>query len=116
MYLTNSAAPVSVAVVGTGDGTEIRAVTPGGSPDILVTVVTPARAIAIRLANIYVTIFVGLLAAGMTTNILPYDDFSALFTRCMELSIPGTVVGLLKDVVTLFGRLETKYPLITGSV
>jgi hypothetical protein len=113
--------PVAVTIIGTGDGaapiTGTVAVTPGPQhANLVVTVVGPLMAIAIRFANTYLTILVGLVAAGMTSAIIPAPDFLHLVLECAKLSIAGAGVGLLKDLVTVFAKLEGKYPLATGSV
>ena len=117
--------PVSVTVIGTGAvtggpapmTTGTVATTPAPSqPNLLVTVISPFMAIAIRFFNSYLTILTGLVAAGMTSTIIPYTDFLDLLGKCAGLSIAGACVGLLKDLVTVFGRLEGKFPLLTGNV
>ena len=113
---------VSVAIIGTGDGggspltSGVVAVTANHMPNLVVQVVTPLAALVIRFVNTYVGIVVGLLAAGMTSNAIPAADFGHLLLKCMGLAVAGSVVLLLKDVVTIFGKLEQKYPLATGSV
>lgn len=113
--------PVTVAVIGTGDvsrlasGTE--ATTPGPhEPNLVVQIVTPLMAIAIRFLNAYFTMLVGLVTAGMATDIIPASDFGQLVIACAKLSVAGAGLGALKDIVTIFGRLEGKYPLSTGNV
>lgn len=117
--------PVTVALVGAGpvakgpeplrSGTVVE--TPGpAQPNLLVQVVSPLMAIAIRFANSYMTILVGLVAAGMTSDAIPSKDFIDLVIRCAGLSVAGAGIGTLKDFVTIFGRLESKYPLSTGNV
>jgi hypothetical protein len=117
--------PVTVAVIGTGNvtggpapittGTE--AVTPAThQPNLRIQVVPPLLAIAVRFGNAYLTILVGLVAAGMTSDVIPYTDFLDLVLRCAGLSVAGAGLGALKDLVTIFGRLETKFPLLTGNV
>lgn len=113
--------PVTVAIIGTGDGGKL----PNGSiattegthePNLIVQVITPVMAILVRLVNTYITILVGLVAAGMTSNVIPAADFGHLVLKCAGLAVAGAAFGFLKDLVTVFGRLETKYPLLTGSV
>lgn len=117
--------PVAVTVIGTGSAvggpaplaTGVEAVTPAQSqPNLLVLVVSPIAAILIRFANTYLTVLVGLVGAGLTSDAIPYSDFFDLVLRCAGLSVAGAGLGLLKDCATVFGRLETKYPLLTGSV
>lgn len=112
-------APVTVTMIGTGDGSiqkDTIATTPGAQPNLIITVVGPFRAILIRFLNAYFTMLVGLVGAGLTTNVIPASDFWHLVLSCAQLSIAGAGLGALKDVVTVFGKLETKYPLSTGSV
>lgn len=117
--------PVTVAVIGTGTVTSgpapittgTEAVTPAThQPNLLIQVVPPVIAIAVRFVNAYLTILVGLVAAGMTSDVIPYDTFVQLVLKCASLSIAGAGIGALKDLVTIFGRLETKFPLLTGNV
>ena len=93
--------------------------TPGVAPNVIVQVVQPIAAILVRFVNTFLTTLVGLVVAGMTPAggaILRTSDFGHLLLVCASLSLPGAGVGLIKDLVTVFGRLETKYPLLTGSV
>lgn len=90
--------------------------TPEAQPNVVVNFVTPLLAIVIRFINAYLTTLVGLVAAGLSSNIIPASDFASLVWKCAQLSIAGAGLGLLKDLVTIFGKLETKYPLWTGSV
>lgn len=116
--------PIQVAIVGTGDGSKLEsgaeAVTPGShEPNIVVTVVTPVFAILIRFINAYLTTFVGLVTAGMTPaggKILYTADFYHLVLTCASLALAGPSLALFKDLVTVFGKLEQKFPLLTGSV
>ena len=121
--VTTPIEPVTVAVIGTGDGTGGAPLTTGTvattidhMPNIVVQVVTPIAALAIRFLNVYIGTVVGLLSAGMTSDAIPASDFQHLLLKCMGLAIAGSVVLLLKDIVTIFGKLEQKYPLATGSI
>lgn len=116
--------PVQVAVIGgtgTGDGGTLQSgtvTTPGAQPNIVVTIISPLMAILVRFVNNYLTTLVGLVGAGMTplgNDILP-REFGALVGICAQLSFAGAAFGSLKDIVTIFGRLEGKYPLLTGGV
>lgn len=118
---SRSVEPVVVSVVGTGDGSKLPtgtvATTPGShEPNIVVRVVTPIVALAIRFVNVYVGSLVGILGAAMTSNIIPARDFYHLLLKCAGLAVAGAVILLLKDIVTVFSGLEKKFPIATGSV
>jgi hypothetical protein len=76
-------------------------------------------AIVIRFINTFLVQFVGLVVAGMTPaggKLLYTGDFVHLVIVCASLSLPGAALGFFKDLVTVFGKLEGKYPLLTGSI
>lgn len=110
--------PIAVAMIGTGDGIkkDMIATTPGHGPDLAVTVIGPLLAIAIRFANLFLTTLVGLVSAGMVSDVIPVDDFAQLVIACSKLSVSVAGLGAIKDAVTIFSRLEQKFPLSTGSV
>lgn len=117
--------PVPVTVIGTGSATAGPAPLTTGTtaitaaehqPNLLITVISPIAAILIRFINSYLTVLVGLVAAGMTSDVIPYTDFLDLLLRCAGLSVAGAGLGLLKDIVTVFSGLERRYPLQTGAV
>ena len=99
-----------VSTSGTGNGGTIE--TPPGHPDITVTFIGPALGLTVRFANIYVTTIVGLLGAGMTTDVIPAADFRELLVKCATLAVSAAALDFLKNLVTIFGRLEQKYPLL----
>lgn len=113
---------VVTTVIGTGDGSRLAngtiAETPGSNtPNLVVKVIPPLVAILVRFANAYVTTLVGLITAGIVgKDVIPAADFGALFVLCAKLSLAGPCVDALKNLVTVLGRLEGKYPLLTGSV
>ena len=114
--------PVHVAMIGTGDGgieNGVTAHTPAYSPNVIIRVVTPLVAVVIRFVNLYLVTLVGLIGAAMTplgNEVLPSHDFVALVKTCADLSLGAAGFGFLKDLVTVFGKLEGKFPLLTGSV
>lgn len=117
--------PVRVTVIGTGDGSRLEkgtvAVTDGEhQPNVVINdVISPALAIGIRAGNLFLQTLVGLLVAAMTpagADLLYTSDFVHLLGTCASLSVPVTILGSLKDLITVFGRLEQKFPLLTGKV
>lgn len=115
--------PLVVTMVGTGTGdggapipTGTTAVTPDHQPNLIVQVISPLVAVLVRFANAYVTTLVGLVTVGLTTDALPAADFGALVWRCASLSLAGPAVSGAKDIITILGGLEKKFPLLTGNV
>ncbi len=116
--------PTEVTIIGTGTGgspltTGTLAATPNHQPNLVVRVITPMVAITVRFINLFLTTLVGLLVAGMTpagSHLLYTSDFVHLVATCAGLAVPGAGLGFLKDCVTVFGKLEAKFPLATGSV
>ena len=118
--------PVQISIVGgTGSGGDVSntppkmmAETASGQPDFVVNIIRPSLAIFVRFIHLFLTTFVGALtAAGIGgENLLGATDFQGVVQHgaLMALSVGGT--GFLKDLVTVFSRLEGKYPLMTGSI
>lgn len=110
-----------VALIGTGDGQGLPsgtvAETPGAhQPNVAITVITPVVAILVRAINTFLTTLVGVITAEATTNVIPWSTFTDMVTKGALVALAPTALGLLKDCITIFGRLEQKFPLATGSV
>jgi hypothetical protein len=113
--------PMVVTVIGTGDGSKLptgtEAETPGAhQPNLVVSMVGPVLAVSIRFINTFLTVLLGILMGAMGTDVIPASDFWDLLFKCAGLSVAGAVVGLIKDLITVFGRLEQRNPLLTGNV
>lgn len=113
--------PVRATVIGTGDGGRLPsgtlAVTASANqPNVVVNVITPLAAITIRFINTFLTGLLGILTGAMATNVIQASDFLHLVYKCAGLAVAGAGMGLIKDLVTVFGRLEGKFPLATGNV
>jgi hypothetical protein len=122
--------PMKIAVVsgtGTGDGgnpitSGTVATTPEHHPNLIITVVGPVMALVVRFINTFLTGWVGLLSgapiidkvAGM--QIFEFNDLGDLVTKSAIAALAPAVIGLGKDLITIFGKLEGKYPLLTGNV
>lgn len=90
--------------------------TPANQPDVRVLFVAPVVSITIRFLNAYMTTLVGLVMAGLTTQVIPAHDFGELVYKCLGLSLAGPSVSLGKDLITILGDLEKRWPLLTGKV
>jgi len=119
--------PLKVTLIAdTGDGGipshmhDQTVVTPGSAtPNLVVQVVPVALALVVRFGNAYVTTLVGIASAMMTPygqDMIPSGDFADVLSKAALLAISGPTVALLKDLVTIFGKLEGKFPLMTGNV
>lgn len=115
-------APLPVVLVGVreNEGAPIQngqvIETPDHQPNLVARVIAPIVAIAVRFANAYLTALVGLVTVGLTTDMLPATDFLHLVIKCAGYSLAGPCVSLIKDLITIFGKLERKFPLLTGNV
>lgn len=107
-------APIQALIIGTGDGGSTQQVvhTPAGQPNIVVTYITPLVALFVRFVDTFLTVLVATMTAGMTTSIIPAHDFFDLLCKCASLSVAGAVLGLLKDLLTVFTSLKQKFPLL----
>jgi hypothetical protein len=110
---------VETAIVDEGIPHGMIAITPPGIPNLIITVISPVIALLVRFAFTFGTQFVGLLTAAMTPDggrLLNTGDFLHLLVTCASLSLPGAILDLAKNAVTLTKKLEGKYPLLTGSI
>ena len=116
--------PMPVAVIATTDNgavpTDQRFVahTPDEQPNLYVRVITPLLAIAIRAANLFFIAFTGALSvAGIDpTGTVKVADFKHAIIFAAWSGFVAAFIGTAKNLVTVFGNLEGKYPLSTGSI
>ncbi len=115
--------PMMATVIGSGTGDggsplpdRTVLVTPDHQPNVIVRVVQPVVAIMIRAINTFLTTMVGVLTAEATTNVIPWSTFEDMVAKAALVALAPTALGLLKDCITVFGKLEQKYPLMTGSI
>lgn len=114
--------PVRTTVVGVGETSPkflpsgTIATTPGANqPNVVINVVSPIVAILVRFVHNYITALLTLVSAGVAGAITA-TDFSHLVMKCAGLALAGPSLMLLKDVATIFGKLEERFPLLTGNV
>lgn len=116
--------PIKVAIIAAGPqgpGTSLPSngtvlPTPGSQqPNVIVQVVSPIMVLLIRFITAYLTNLTGLISAGLTPaggKLLYTSDFYHLVLTCASLALAGPGLGLLRDLLTIFSKLEAKYPLI----
>jgi len=92
-------------------------------PNLLVTVISPIMALVVRFAFQFTTSIVSFLSLKMVPagsnevlQAIHAVDFVTLLYTAAGLSLAPAGYDLLKNLVTIFGRLEQKYPLLTGNV
>ncbi len=116
---------IKVAIIaGAGDGRlpttmhDATVPTPGSNPNLVVLVIQPLVALLIRAAHLFLITFVSTIsAAGVTGDaLIASTDVYDLAQKAAALAAITTGVSALKDLVTIFGRLESKFPLATGNV
>lgn len=118
---------VAVGGSGTGmfPGQQLEGVTPAGAPNVAVQVVGPIVAIAVRFGHLYFLTLSGIIGGALAAHaigdpnaqpLIHYADFGDLVWKSAQLSLAVPGVGLIKDLVTIFGKLEQRFPFLTGNV
>lgn len=117
---------VKVFLTGTGNGglqpgTEAMATTPGGQPNVVIEVIKPIVTIAVRFGHLMFVTAAGILtAAGADKvtglDVIPFTDFQDLLWKAAYVGACVAFTGAVKDFGTLFGKLESKFPFLTGNV
>lgn len=118
--------PVTISIVGTGNSegggvaptpSGTIATTPGTQPNLIINVIGPFMAIFVRFVTLFLTTFLGLMtAAGVGDKIFIATDLKSIAIACAWASLSVAGMGTIKNAVTVFGRLEGKWPLATGSI
>jgi hypothetical protein len=116
---------MKVAIIGgTGEGgapltTGTVGQTPDHQPNIVVKVVQPIIAILVRFGHTFLLTFSGSIGLSLTPvggQLMPASDLEQRLTHAALIGLSAAAAGLLKDLITIFGRLENKYPIWTGNV
>lgn len=120
---------VKVIAVSTGTslqaGAQLEGVTAEAQPNIALQVIGPLAAVAVRFGHLYLVTLLGIVTAGLavgttdtanTTALLHYSDFADLLWKSAAFSLATPTIGLLKDLITIFGNLEQRFPFLTGQV
>ncbi len=121
--------PVLLTLIGSkNDLTPVEgtvAITPGThQPNIVVQrIITPFVAITVRFANTFATSVLGFMTlqmvpAGSNQVMLAIHglDFYHLLLTGAGVALAPAGYDLLRNIVTILGKLEQKYPLMTGTV
>lgn len=118
--------PIKVTVIsGTGDGRMpahmhgMLAQTPGVQNPNFVTIVVPAFvALLVRAGHNFFAVFVATISAASASGAIGGPAILSAIDLKTAAYLAGSavVVNTAKDCLTIFARLETKFPLLTGSV
>lgn len=120
--VTTTIEPLPVTVIGVrtadsgapiADGQIVQ--TPDHQPNLVVKVVRPVVAIAIRAAFIFVKTLLGglgLTTGAQVTGAIPW----ATWHLALVFALTAAGVEVLWSLVTVLGDLEKRHPLLTGSV
>lgn len=123
-----AAAPEAIkipVIQGTGDGRLPAAMqgtllpTPGTQNANVVMVVVPVVvALAVRAGHMFFSTFVATISAAGASSALGGPDILSSIDWATAAYVAGSAVAVdfAKNCLTIFARLETKFPLITGSV
>lgn len=98
-------------------------VTPANQPNLVANVVPVAVALLIRTAFVYATSFMGFLTMVMVPagdnpvlKAMHAMEFAQLAYTAAGIAIAPAGYEFGKSVLTILGRLERRFPLLTGSV
>lgn len=120
--------PTVATVIGSlGDNvptTGTVAISPGAhQPNVIMNIVTPTMAITVRFLRMFLTSVMGFLTLSMVPTggsqvmtAIHALDFYHLVLTAVGVSLAPAVLDLGRNLVTVLGRLEQKYPLATGSI
>lgn len=124
--------PVPVTVIGTGAITggpapmttgTVATTAAAHQPNLLVTVISPVVAITVRFGFQFLTSMLSFLSLKMVPSggnevlqAIHAVDFGTLLYTAAGLSLAPAGYDLIKNLITIFGRLEQKFPLMTGNV
>lgn len=115
-------APMTVAVItGTGDGAQIPSgtefQTPDHQPNVVVMVVTPIVAILIRAVNVFLNTLLGGMGLVGVSSLTAMPTLAwASWKVAIVFAASAALVNVLQTCATIFGKLENKFPLMTGNV
>jgi len=105
---------------GTGDGgTKIPATSAAHRPDVLVTVLSPARVVFIRAGKAFFDTFAGSLGLGVGEALgapLPITEMGGPFYLGFVVGISAAAFSIVRSLSELFGKLDQKYPSFFGGV
>jgi hypothetical protein len=96
-----------------GDEASGTAATPGTQANYKVTVIGPLKAIAVRFGHVFavsLSTMIGANSFGIPILLVPDFRHAVYAAGAMAAG------SLLKDIITIFGRLENKWPLATGNI
>ncbi len=116
--------PLVVAMVSAGptdlgapipSGTEAK--TPDHQPNVILTVVSRAGAVAIRAANVGITVFLSITSIGNLASAMIGDDVPTInFKNALWMASLAALGEALKSTATILSGLEKAHPLYTGNV
>lgn len=106
---------------GTGAGKMVTLETQEGQPNVKLNVIRPVIALTVGFVHQFGTTFLACLtAAGLGVGVGALVDIHAPLQDVVRgaawVSLISAGFDLVKNVVSIFGELRNKYPLLTGSL
>lgn len=107
-----------VEVTGTTTGKEVSLTTEAGQPNVKMKLVRPIYALAVRFGHLWLKTFFGSLGGDTMSDLIGVNLFGdvAPIKAAALVATSTAVIGFGKDLYTIFQDLETKHPLLTGSI
>lgn len=98
------------------DGTVLS--TADHHPNVLIKTLSVLQTLAIRFGFMFFTSLAGSVTGGAVSGqtVIVWHDFSELLYKAAILAAITGAIDLIKNLATIFSRLEQSHPLMTGNV
>jgi hypothetical protein len=107
--------PVTVTVIGTGDGSRLssgtQATTPGAHmPNVVIQVVTPIAMMLVKGTKAFMVSWLAIMPVAGVTGIIPVHSFLELAAKAAGLSIGVGILAVGNAFVEILTKLDQKFP------
>lgn len=117
---TTEVSPILVTVVGSGKEVGVSGavgVTGEGQANLITQVITPVMALAVRFGHRFIDALIGAEALKTLDTMADWNLIQGgAFKAALMIALATAVWGLIRDLGTVFTKLEGRFPLSTGNV
>lgn len=117
---TTEVSPIVVTVVGKGSEVGVSGaigVTPDNQANLITRVISPLMALAVRFGHRFIDALIGAEALKTLDTMADWNLIQGgAFKAALMIALATAVWGLIRDLGTVFTKLEGRFPLSTGNV